>query len=345
LTRVAVALCWLLTLGLLAVGQASGQSDAVTVGTVSATAGSAVDVPVYIRDVSGTPLGIDQPPGSRIQSYSIKIDYAPAASVQSVTFTRAGITAPLTPTFESSPSAPGTISLLDTFQEATNLIPFTLNAPAPGNQVAVLHVTISPAAAGGSPITLTLDSTFTQLTDQAGSPATRESTATSRLTLVNGVINVTASADVSMTKSLTTAGPYVGGQSIAYTLLVTNAGPSTATSIQVTDTPTNLTITGVSGGGCSALPCTIAGLAPGASVTINVTATINAAGAFDNSATATAAEPDPNAANNTDSAGNGGAAGPAPVPTLGGYAMMLLGLILAGAGALALRRPPAGELG
>ncbi|WP_226470686.1 DUF11 domain-containing protein, partial [Luteimonas panaciterrae] len=71
------------------------------------------------------------------------------------------------------------------------------------------------------------------------------------------------------------------------TVTVANAGPSTATNVQVTDTPTNLTITGVSGGGCMAFPCTIASLASGASVTITVTATINAQGTFQNSATAT----------------------------------------------------------
>src|SRR5437899_12660882 len=99
-----------LLLGLLAAVPAMAQTaDTVTVGTVSlASAGSTVDVPVFIRDASGTPLGIDQPPGSRIQSYSLTVNYAPTSAVQSVTFTRAGITAPLTPAFESSPSAPGT---------------------------------------------------------------------------------------------------------------------------------------------------------------------------------------------------------------------------------------------
>ncbi len=122
-----------------------------------------------------------------------------------------------------------------------------------------------------------------------------------------------ASADVSMVKTLVTAGPYTAGQALTYTLVVANAGPSAATSIQVTDTPSNLTITNVSGGGCAALPCTIASLSSGANVTISVTATINSAGAFDNSATATAAEPDPNPANNTDNTGNGGIATP-PIP-------------------------------
>ena len=66
--------------------------------------------------------------GSRIQAYSIKVDYAPAAAVQSIVFQRAGITAALTPTFESSPAVPGSVTLIDSFAEGTNLIPFTLDA-------------------------------------------------------------------------------------------------------------------------------------------------------------------------------------------------------------------------
>jgi uncharacterized repeat protein (TIGR01451 family) len=117
-----------------------------------------------------------------------------------------------------------------------------------------------------------------------------------------------ASADVSITKTLDTAGPYYEGQSVTYTINVANAGPSTATGIDVTDTPANLTITGVSGA-CASLPCTIASLAAGANTNVTVTATIIAPGAFDNSADANADEADPNSANNTDNTGNGGTAG------------------------------------
>ena len=180
--------------GLLPAAPAAAQplpQDVITVGTGTVPAGQVVDIPVFIRDTSGTPLGMDQPPGSKIQSYSIKVDYAPASSVQSITFTRAGITASLTPTFESSPTGPGTISLLDTFQESTNPIPFTLNAALPGNQVAHLLVTISPSAPPGA-VTLTLDPTLTQLTDQMGSGATKETVAAGNLLLVNGAITVTA---------------------------------------------------------------------------------------------------------------------------------------------------------
>ena len=146
-----------------------------------------------------------------------------------------------------------------------------------------------------------------------------------------------ASADVSIVKTLTTAGPFVTGQSISYTIQVSNAGPSAATNIQVTDTPTNLTITSVSGAGCPALPCTIASLAAGANTTINVTATINAAGAFDNGATANATEFDPTLTNNSDSSGNGGIATNAPIPALGDWTLILLATMLAVLGALLMR--------
>jgi hypothetical protein len=163
--------------------------DVITVGTAT-TSATTVDVPVYIRDVSGTPLGLDQPPGSRIQAYSIRVNYAPTAPVQSVTFTRAGITAGLTPIAEFTPSSPGSISLIDSFDETTNLIPFTLNAAAPGNQIGRLSFTLAPGTAPGTVIALTLDATLTQLSNQGGTTA--ETVVLGTLTLVNGSITVTA---------------------------------------------------------------------------------------------------------------------------------------------------------
>jgi len=171
--------------------------DVVTVGSGFAPAGTTIDIPVYIRDTSGTPLGVDQPFGSRIQSYSIKVNYAPAASVQSITFTRAGITQSLTPLFESSPASAGTITLLDTFHEATNPIPFTSNAPPPGNQVAHLLIQLAPSATPGV-LTLTLDPTLTQLTDEGGDAATKETVANGNLLLVSGAVTVLPATAVPM---------------------------------------------------------------------------------------------------------------------------------------------------
>jgi hypothetical protein len=150
-------------------GAAILQPDVITAGSVTAVS-SVVDVPVYIRDLSGTPLGLDQPPGSRIQSYSIKV------------------TAPLTPLLELSPASPGAISLLDTFQESTNLVPYTLNGAVPGNQVANLHIVLSPTVTAGTVITLTLDPTLTQLGNENGT--TKETTTLNTLALVNGSITV-----------------------------------------------------------------------------------------------------------------------------------------------------------
>ena len=172
---------------------AAPTADVVTVGAATGTPGASVDVAVYIRDSSGTPLGIDQPAGSRIQSDSIKVDYAPAASVQSVTFTRAGITTALTPAFESSPSSPGSVSLIDTFSESTNLIPFVSNAPLPGDQIGVLHFTLASGAAQGT-ITLTLDPTLTQLANEGGT--TTQTTGAGNLLLVNGSITINAATPV-----------------------------------------------------------------------------------------------------------------------------------------------------
>lgn len=163
--------------------------DDVTVGIVAAN-GPVINVPVYVRDVSGTPLGIDQPFGSRIQAFSIKVNYPVSPYITNVTIARAGITAGLNPTFESHPSAPGTISLLMSFNETTDLVPFVSNAPAPGNQIGQLTFTFAPTTPPGTIIPLTLDATLTQLDNEGGT--TVESVANGSLALVNGAVTVLA---------------------------------------------------------------------------------------------------------------------------------------------------------
>jgi len=166
--------------------------DVVTVATVNGPQFSTVDVPVFIRDSSSTPLGLDQPAGFHIQAYAITVNYAPAAAVQSITFTRGGVTTSLTPASEISPSSAGSISLIDSFSEATNPIPFTLNGALPGNQVATLHVMLAATATPGTIITLTLDPTaVTQLSNTGGTVGEMVSNGT--LTLVSGAITVVPS--------------------------------------------------------------------------------------------------------------------------------------------------------
>ncbi len=164
--------------------------DTITVGTGTAN-GNTVDVPIYVRDASGTALGRDQAAGARIQSFSIKVSYSPASSIQSATASRAGIAAGLHPVFgDNSFAQPGSATWFVNFSESTDLVPFNVNAAPPGDQVAHIVFTLSSSAAPGSSIALTIDPdpTKTVLTNQGGTIS--ESTSNGGLTLVDGAINI-----------------------------------------------------------------------------------------------------------------------------------------------------------
>lgn len=144
-----------------------------------------------------------------------------------------------------------------------------------------------------------------------------------------------AEADVAISLTPDTAGPYRSGQTITYTLVASNSGPVAATNAVISDTSTNLTINNISSANCTDLPCTLATLANGASETITVTATIQAAGDFDYTATINATEPDPVSSNNTDNTSNGGTAVLAAgagnsesIPTLSHWGLLLLSSVL-----------------
>lgn len=209
-------------------------TDVITVGTVNATSPT-VDVPISIRDVSGTPLGMDQPAGSKIQSFSVKVTYAPASAVQSVTIARAGITQNLTPAFENKPVTSNTVSLLEQFQESSNPIPFTLNASSPGNLVAHMTFTLSPSATPGSSITLTLDTTASTLSDEGGGAATKETVANGRLTLTNGAINI---PDLTINLSPATKNINNGGTGALNASL--NIAPSSSTTVTLSSSNTTV---------------------------------------------------------------------------------------------------------
>lgn len=259
----------------------------VNASTGTRAVGSACDVGAYEKDaVAAADVSINKSlttagpyvSGDSI-SYSIVVFNAGPAPASNVHVTDTPTDLTITNVSGGGCSAlPCTIANLSAGANATITVTATINAPGAFDNTA----TVTAAE---------YDANSSNNTDNSGNGGT-----------------ASASADVSLTKVLNTAAPYYVGKSLSYTLTVGNAGPDTATNVQVTDTPTHLTITNVTGGGCSALPCMIASIASGAHVTITVTATINAAGDFDNSATATPAESDPNSANNTDSSGNGGTA-------------------------------------
>jgi uncharacterized protein YjdB len=264
--RLHLAVAVLLLSAIFPLGAAA--QDVITIGTVTAS-GSTADVPISIRDVSGTPLGMDRPAGSRIQAFSIKVLYSPASAVQSVSFSRAGITKNLSPVFETSPSSSGATSLLVSFDESTNLVPFTLNGSAPGNVVAHLVFTLAPGAATASSISLTLDSSLTQLTDSGGNSATKETSANGGLTLVNGQINIPA-LTVGLSPSSKTLSP--GGQgSLTATLSRAVVGDTTVTLVSSNPSAATVPASVVIASGTTSEGFTVTGVAAGTS-TITATA-------------------------------------------------------------------------
>jgi hypothetical protein len=211
---------------------ATAATDVVTVGSATANSNT-VDIPVYVRDVGATPLGIDQPAGSKIQSFSFKVTYSPASAISSANFSKAGITQSLSPTFESSPSTSGTISWIATFAEGSATVPFTLNKSAPGDQVAHIVFTLSGAAAPGSSITLTLDSSTTQLTNQGGT--TKETVGNGGLSLQNGSISIPG-----LTLSIAPGGQNVAPGSKAFYTVSTNLAVGSPTTVNLSSSNTSI---------------------------------------------------------------------------------------------------------
>lgn len=123
---------------------------------------------------------------------------------------------------------------------------------------------------------------------------------------------VTASADVSTTKTFLSGNPVAGG-SVRWQIVVANAGPSQALAVSLTDTAPSAVIftaattdTGtctVAGNG-SGLNCALGTLNSGGSAIITVTGDLSTSlpsGQVINTAAATSTTPDPNSANNSGS--------------------------------------------
>ncbi|HXG75485.1 MAG TPA: DUF11 domain-containing protein [Gaiellaceae bacterium] len=102
--------------------------------------------------------------------------------------------------------------------------------------------------------------------------------------------------------------PATVGRLLTFTIAVSNRGPGLATDVRLEDPlPRSLELVSVSAsqGACTlapALACSLGRLAPGASATVVVRVRPRHTGAVSNTATAVAAEPEANAADNADTA-------------------------------------------
>jgi len=113
--------------------------------------GSQVVMPLYVRDLSATLLGVDAGSNFGIQSLAVTFEYSPASAIAAIDVERAGITATLSPLFEAEVFSGNRHTWIAAFDESASPLPFTLNAAVPGDLVAELRITL---AAGVAPDTL-----------------------------------------------------------------------------------------------------------------------------------------------------------------------------------------------
>jgi uncharacterized repeat protein (TIGR01451 family) len=162
--------------------------------------------------------------------------------------------------------------------------------------------TLTVAVANGVSNGTVISNTVSANTDSV------DSTASNNSSTVN--TTVTSQADVAITKTAPSSA--AAGSAIAYTLTVTNNGPSAASAVSLSDTlpagETFVSITQTSGptfacSGGATVTCTIATLASGASATFNLVANVNGSvpngSTLSNTATVTSSTPDPTPGNNS----------------------------------------------
>jgi uncharacterized repeat protein (TIGR01451 family) len=296
-------------------GGAQNHNITAPAGTSSYTATYAIHADLAIAaGASPEPVGA----GTTL-TYTLNVSNAGPSQATSVSVTD---TLPAGTTFGSASGAGWT---------CTGTGPVTCTLPSLGVAAAspITVAVTAPAEAGAILNSATVSSA-------TNDPTSGNNTATT-------TSNVFARADLSIGQSGAPAA-ICTGQPITYTLSVSNAGPSTATSVSVADTlPAGASFVSSSGAGwscsgTSTVTCTRPSLAPGAAPAITIT--INApgsAGTAVNAAAVSAATNDPSSANNTSSASTTVNAIPSPPaagnngPICAGGTLQLTAATVAGA--------------
>jgi uncharacterized repeat protein (TIGR01451 family) len=201
--------------------------------------------------------------------------------------------------------------------------------------------TMNPGASGTFQVTVTIDAGATVSIDN-GNYTIAGDLVGATLGPVVSVPITGLPTDISLTKTVIPTNLIPPGD-LTYTVTVANVGPNTATNVTVTDTlPSALTLVSAvaSQGSCtgvSTITCNLGSINVAASATVTIIGhATSAGGAIVNTATATGSFVDSNPANNTASAT--ALTGETPIPTLSGWGLMLMGVLVAMVGWFALRR-------
>ncbi|HEX6096204.1 MAG TPA: DUF11 domain-containing protein [Thermoanaerobaculia bacterium] len=281
----------------------------------------------------------------------------PASADLSITKTTPAATAPdgstITYTIvvtNNGPDAATNVEMTDTlpatllFRSITEPAGFDCTTPAVGTSGTITCTAATLANGASRTFTLVVEANGTSgsVTNSAavssdatdGNPGNSGSTS-------SGVTLVPAEADLEITKTTasTVATP---GATVTYTITVTNAGPSSATNVVVTDDlPAGLAFISAtpSQGTCNAsdpVSCNLGTIVNGGSATITLSAQVTAtSGTISNTASVTSTEGDTDTTTSTPIPV--GAAAVAAVPTVSEWGLMMLAMMLAVAAALKMR--------
>ncbi len=255
------------------------------------------NLPASLEWITGV-VSIPEPPLSNEADLSITKTASPDPVIvgQDLTYT-------ITVTNNGPDQANG-VTVTDTLPPG---VAYVSALPSQGSCIGTTTVTcsIGSLSAGGSAaISIVVTTLWDGTISNSSSVTGTESDPDTGNNFTSVLTTVSPSVDLSVTKS-DSPDPVDVGDSLLYTITVTNNGPSDATGVTVTDTlPAGVDYVSAtpSQGSCIGtitVTCSLGNLLNGASATVMIVVTPTVAGILNNSASVTGSEYDPDLANNS----------------------------------------------
>ncbi len=174
---------------------AAQATDVLTIGTVSVSSGTGqVEVPIFIQDNTGTPIGRDRGAGLRISGFAMQVVYGPNSCIDTPASgslridLAGGILASQSADVDSRVKVANTSqSWLYSSAETNGLIPFTA-AAAPGDRIGAMVFNLTGCPAG--PINLVITTTGGAAATLTSDSAVSETVGNGGLSVTNGAIEI-----------------------------------------------------------------------------------------------------------------------------------------------------------